>query len=55
MALTVGDIVDAEPVAVAPETGRRVGGVVSAPVIGPGRLVGVVTRSDVLEALTREG
>jgi CBS domain-containing protein len=45
MAVTVRDIMDGDPV-------RR--GHIRLPVIEHGRLVGVVTRVDVLEALSRD-
>ena len=61
-ASTVADLMTAEPVTVAPdadvsEAGRLIvhRGHNRLPVVEHGRLVGVVTRVDVLEALTREG
>ena len=59
--LTVGDIMTSELTTIEPDAGVNEAGRVIAesghnrlPVIEHGRLVGVVTRVDVLEALTRE-
>jgi CBS domain-containing protein len=59
--LTVGDIMTSELTTIEPDAGVHEAGRVIAesghnrlPVIEHGRLVGVVTRVDVLEALTRE-
>ena len=61
VALTAADMMTADPVTIAPgadvhEAGRIIArrGHNRLPVIEHGRLVGVVTRVDVLEALTRE-
>jgi CBS domain-containing protein len=59
---TVNDIMTKEPVTIAPDADVHEAGRIIArrghnrlPVVEHGRLVGVVTRVDVLEALTREG
>jgi len=59
---TVQDIMTEDPVTVAPDADVHEAGRIIArrghnrlPVVQHGRLVGVVTRVDVLEALTREG
>jgi CBS domain-containing protein len=59
---TVKDIMTEDPVTIAPHTGVHEAGRIIVtrghnrlPVVEHGRLVGVVTRVDVLEALTREG
>jgi CBS domain-containing protein len=58
---TVGDIMTADPVTVGPDANvHEVGRIIARrghnrlPVVEHGRLVGVVTRVDVLEALTRD-
>jgi CBS domain-containing protein len=60
-ALTVADLMTEDPVTVGPDASVREAGRTIAerghnrlPVVEHGRLVGVVTRVDVLEALTRE-
>jgi CBS domain-containing protein len=62
LALTVADMMTEDPITIAPGTGVHEAGRIIAtrghnrlPVTEHGRLVGVVTRVDVLEALTREG
>jgi CBS domain-containing protein len=61
VASTVADLMTRDPVTIDPDTDVREAGRVIAeqghnrlPVVEHGRLVGVVTRVDVLEALTRE-
>ncbi len=61
-ASTVADLMTADPVTVAPDADVHEAGKLIVhrghnrlPVVEHGRLVGVVTRVDVLEALTREG
>ena len=61
-ASTVEDLMTADPVTVAPGASVNQAGKLIVerghnrlPVVEHGRLVGVVTRVDVLEALTREG
>jgi CBS domain-containing protein len=61
-ASTVRDLMTADPVTIAPDTNVHEAGRIIVqrghnrlPVVEHGRLVGVVTRVDVLEALTREG
>ena len=61
-ASTVADLMTADPVTIAPDADVHEAGELIVhrghnrlPVVEHGRLVGVVTRVDVLEALTREG